>query len=95
MNFFDGERIYDRERVAAEAFDGITYRKGAAILSMIERRIGADVFRQGIEAYLRENSWKAARADDLLRALSKASGVSPTSRLSRSNVAARRVSSTR
>ena len=59
---------------ALEAFDGITYDKGAAVLGMIERMLGSDVFQHGIEAYLRDNAWKSATANDLISALSKASG---------------------
>jgi aminopeptidase N len=59
---------------AMEAFDGITYEKGAAVLAMLERSLGSDVFQHGIEAYLRSNAWKAATANDLLQALSTASG---------------------
>jgi len=59
---------------AMEAFDGITYDKGAAVLAMLEHMMGSDVFQHGVESYLRENAWKAATDDDLLRALSKASG---------------------
>jgi aminopeptidase N len=54
---------------AEEAFDGITYDKGAAVLRMIEGWLGADVFRRGLQRYLRENAWKNARADDLFKAL--------------------------
>jgi alanyl aminopeptidase len=54
---------------ADEAFDGITYQKGAAILRMIEGWLGPDVFRRGVQRYLRENAWKNARSDDLLKAL--------------------------
>ena len=54
---------------AEEAFDGITYEKGAAVLRMIEGWLGPDVFRRGVQRYLRENAWKSARSDDLFRAL--------------------------
>jgi alanyl aminopeptidase len=59
---------------AMEAFDGITYDKGAAVLGMLEHMVGSDVFRRGIEQYLRDNAWKTATADDLLHALDKVSG---------------------
>ncbi len=54
---------------ADAAFDGLTYDKGAAVLRMIERWIGPDTFRRGVQRYLRDNAWKTARADDLFRAL--------------------------
>jgi alanyl aminopeptidase len=54
---------------AMEAFDGITYDKGAAVLRMIETWLGEDTFRRGVQRYLRENAWKSARADDLFASL--------------------------
>lgn len=63
---------------ADEAFDGITYDKGAALMTTIERWIGEDVFQRGIREYLRENSWKSVEASRLLGALDKASGKDVT-----------------
>jgi alanyl aminopeptidase len=54
---------------AEEAFDGITYDKGAAVLRMIEAWLGPDVFRRGVQRYLHENAWKNASAEDLFKAL--------------------------
>ncbi|MGD0524620.1 MAG: M1 family aminopeptidase [Polyangiaceae bacterium] len=54
---------------AMEAFDGLTYDKGAAVLRMIESWLGPDVFRRGVQRYIHENAWKNARADDLFKAL--------------------------
>jgi alanyl aminopeptidase len=54
---------------AEEAFDGITYDKGAAVLRMIESWLGPDVFRRGVQRYLHENAWKTATAHDLFDAL--------------------------
>jgi aminopeptidase N len=54
---------------AEEAFDEITYEKGAAVLRMLERYLGADTFRRGLQQYIRANAWKNARADDLFAAL--------------------------
>jgi cytosol alanyl aminopeptidase len=54
---------------AEEAFDGITYLKGAAVLRMIETWLGPDVFQRGIQRYIHENAWKNASADDLFKAL--------------------------
>ncbi len=60
---------------AEEAFDGLTYAKGGAVLGMIEHALGSDVFRKGLEAYMREHAWKNATANDLFLALSQASGT--------------------
>ncbi|MGH7269200.1 MAG: M1 family metallopeptidase [Polyangiaceae bacterium] len=54
---------------AMEAFDGLTYQKGAAVLRMIEGWLGPDTFRRGVQRYLQENAWKNADADDLFRAI--------------------------
>jgi alanyl aminopeptidase len=54
---------------AMEAFDGLTYEKGAAVLRMIEAWLGPDTFRRGVQRYIQENAWKNARADDLFKAL--------------------------
>ncbi len=54
---------------AMEAFDGITYDKGAAVLRMLESWLGEDTFRRGVQRYVHENAWKSARADDLFAAL--------------------------
>jgi aminopeptidase N len=54
---------------AMEAFDGITYDKGAAVLRMLEKWLGPDTFRRGVQRYVHEGAWKIARADDLFRAL--------------------------
>src|SRR5690606_33394265 len=63
---------------ADEAFDGITYEKGAALLATIERWIGEEAFQRGVREYLRENAWKSVQADRLLSALDKASGKDVT-----------------
>ncbi|MDP9150468.1 MAG: M1 family metallopeptidase, partial [Myxococcota bacterium] len=54
---------------AEEAFDGITYEKGAAILRMLESWLGQDTFRRGVQRYVHEHAWKNARAEDLFQAL--------------------------
>jgi alanyl aminopeptidase len=52
-----------------EAFDGLTYDKGAAVLRMIEAWLGPETFRRGVQRYAQSHAWKSARADDLFRAL--------------------------
>ncbi len=58
----------------SNAFDGITYRKGGAVLSMFERYLGEEVFRDGVRRYMRQHARKNATYQDLLAALSEASG---------------------
>ncbi|CAN5866021.1 M1 family metallopeptidase [soil metagenome] len=56
------------------SFDGITYGKGDAVLSMIERWIGADLFQKGVRAYLAKHAWGNATYDDFVSAMSEAAG---------------------
>ena len=56
------------------AFDGITYTKGRAILQMTEAWIGEDRFREGVRAYMKEKAHGVATGDDLFNALAAASG---------------------
>ena len=59
---------------AEEAFDVITYIKGAAVVGMLEHWLGEEKFRAGIQSYLKEHRWSTATAPDMARALSSASG---------------------
>jgi alanyl aminopeptidase len=59
---------------ALEAFDGITYEKGAALLAMVESWISPELFQKGVRAYLSEHRLGNASASDLFGALGHASG---------------------
>jgi cytosol alanyl aminopeptidase len=59
----------------ANAFDGITYTKGGAVLRMFESAMGEQKFRSGVQAYLKQYTFRNARAEDFLAALSKAGGA--------------------
>jgi alanyl aminopeptidase len=58
----------------ANAFDGITYQKGEAVIQMFETWIGKDKFRKGIHVYLKQHAWGAATAKDFEAAISSATG---------------------
>ncbi len=58
----------------ANAFDGITYQKGAAVIQMFETSLGQDKFRKGIQLYLKRHSWGNATARDFEAAISSAAG---------------------
>jgi alanyl aminopeptidase len=64
------------------AFDGITYGKGAAVLAMTEEWLGRDVFQRGIQRYLRAHAGGNATARDFLAALSAEAGTDVGSVLS-------------
>ncbi|MEZ4432686.1 MAG: M1 family metallopeptidase [bacterium] len=57
----------------SNAFDGITYGKGAAVLRMLESWIGVEPFRDGVRAYLAEHAYGTATTADLMAALGEAS----------------------
>jgi puromycin-sensitive aminopeptidase len=69
--------IYIEVRSPAEAtenFDLITYEKGASVVRMIERYLGAEVFRAGVRRYIRDHREGNTVAADLWNALADASG---------------------
>jgi alanyl aminopeptidase len=51
------------------AFDGITYEKGSAVLSMLERFVGEDNFKRGIQQYMEVHRFGNADARDFVRAI--------------------------
>jgi aminopeptidase N len=57
-----------------EMFDGITYEKGGAVLSMLESYVGPEVFRQGVNAYLRAHANGNATSADFWQAEAQVSG---------------------
>ncbi len=58
---------------ALENFDAITYTKGACVLRMLQRYLGHETFRAGIQLYVRRHREANARAEDLWSALEEAS----------------------
>ena len=54
---------------ANQAFDDITYEKGQSVISMLEGFVGADVWRQGIRAYMAKFKYKNTRTADLWAAV--------------------------
>lgn len=56
----------------SNAFDSITYDKGAAVIRMFENWIGPDEFRKGVHNYLRQYAFKNATAPEFLDAVSSA-----------------------
>lgn len=58
----------------ANAFDGISYGKGAAVLAMFEAWMGEERFRDGVQRYLTAHAFGNASADDFLAAMSAEGG---------------------
>jgi alanyl aminopeptidase len=57
------------------AFDGITYDKGASVLNMFEGYVGHDVFLRGVRAYLADHAFGNATSSEFAAAISKAAGT--------------------
>ncbi|HEV2687540.1 MAG TPA: M1 family metallopeptidase [Bryobacteraceae bacterium] len=58
----------------ANAFDGITYEKGASVIQMFETWIGQDKFRKGVQIYLKQHGGGNATAADFEASISAAAG---------------------
>lgn len=52
------------------AFDAITYDKGAAVIGMFESWMGPEDFRRGVQRYLKQYAFRTATAGDFLDSLS-------------------------
>lgn len=63
----------ESEHDIENAFDMITYDKGGAVLSMFERYLGPDTFREGLRLYMKSHMFGSATAEDLIAALSEVS----------------------
>ncbi len=55
-----------------QAFDGITYMKGQAVIGMLESTLGADTFRAGIRGYMARYKYGNTATDQLWDELSTA-----------------------
>jgi cytosol alanyl aminopeptidase len=56
----------------ANAFDTITYTKGAAVISMFEGWVGEEGFRKGVQGFLRSHAWGSATSDDFVASIAEA-----------------------
>ncbi len=54
----------------SNAFDGITYQKGAAVIRMFESWVGEGQFQQGVRSYLRRYEFRNATVNDFLDSVS-------------------------
>ncbi|MEX2500003.1 MAG: M1 family metallopeptidase [Wenzhouxiangellaceae bacterium] len=64
----------DSNHDIANAFDGITYSKGGAVLSMFEAWVGEDAFREGVRLHMRRFEHDVADYEDFLTSLAEGSG---------------------
>ena len=56
-------------------FDAITYQKGGSVLKQLQHRVGAENYRKGVSAYLKENSFGTTELADFIGHQSKSSGI--------------------
>jgi aminopeptidase N len=73
----------DTVNQASQAFDGITYSKGQAVIRMIEAFLGETTFRDGVRRYIRAHAYDNATTGDLWAALGDQSGL-PVAAVARS-----------
>ena len=59
---------------ASQAFDSITYDKGAAVITMINAYVGRDAFREGVRRYMRAHAFGNTVDSDLWTAMQTAAG---------------------
>jgi len=77
----DAQRVTRTIRARAETpgeinemFDGITYGKAAAVLSMTENYLGEENFRVGVHRYLQAHMYGNTTAEDFWNTLAESSG---------------------
>jgi alanyl aminopeptidase len=58
----------------ANAFDGITYQKGGAVITMMEAFVGEEAFRKGVHEYLLAHAHGNATASEFLKEVGAHSG---------------------
>ncbi|HFB55408.1 MAG TPA: hypothetical protein ENJ46_05735, partial [Hellea balneolensis] len=63
----------DRTENVMDQFDGITYRKGAGVLTMFESYLGKDRFQKGVRLHMKRFEDKVASADDFFQSLADGS----------------------
>ena len=57
---------------ASQAFDGITYGKGSAVIGMLEDYVGETAWRDGVRSYIKQRAYGNAVTDDLWQEIDKA-----------------------
>src|SRR5215471_10100633 len=64
-----------------QLFDAISYEKGASVLRMVEAYVSPEVFRRGVNSYLRKFAYSNATAEDFWSAITIASGGRPVDKI--------------
>jgi aminopeptidase N len=68
------QEVYTAEQ-AQEAFDAITYDKGAAIITMINGYVGRDRFREGVQRYMRAHAYGNTVDTNLWQPMQEVAGL--------------------
>ncbi|XVF86850.1 hypothetical protein PTKIN_Ptkin18bG0075200 [Pterospermum kingtungense] len=58
-----------------EIFDAISYKKGSAVIRMLQGYLGDEIFQKSLSLYMKRYAWKNARTEDLWSVLSEVSGI--------------------
>lgn len=58
-----------------ELFDAITYQKGGSVLKQLQHRVGAENYRLGVSAYLKENAYGTTVLADFIGHQGKSAGI--------------------
>ena len=66
------EPIEHSNRISG-AFDAITYQKGGGVLSMLERYVGEEEFRQGVQLHMERREDQVATAEHFIAAIAEGS----------------------
>jgi alanyl aminopeptidase len=66
------EPIEHSNRISG-AFDGITYSKGGGVLSMLERYVGEENFREGVRLHMSRHSDETATAEHFIASVTEGS----------------------
>jgi aminopeptidase N len=67
------QRINTVDQIS-QAFDAITYRKGQAVITMLEDYVGEDAWRRGVQDYIRTYRLKNTVSDNLWQKVEAAAG---------------------
>jgi alanyl aminopeptidase len=57
----------------SSAFDGITYQKGGGVLSMLERYVGEEDFRKGVQLHMSRHADSTATAEQFIASVAEGS----------------------
>ncbi|HEY9715962.1 MAG TPA: M1 family metallopeptidase, partial [Trichormus sp.] len=68
---------------AVEMFDNITYQKGAAVLRMLEKYVGPNIFQKGINKYLNAHQFDNATTEDFWSAIASCTVNVPVAEIMR------------